>query len=83
MTGTAVKACVELLMDRTVDYKLTRWRWSAAYSTNSLLVSNAGSQQTWDVDPALVYCWASVVNGGPTVNQRWANASIGQFVLIK
>ena len=22
-----------------------------------------------------VYCWANVVDGGPTVNQRWANIS--------
>ena len=27
----------------------------------------------WVVGPMLVYCWASVVDGGPTVNQRWAN----------
>ena len=23
--------------------------------------------------PTLVYCWSNVVDGGPTVNQRWAN----------
>ena len=33
------------------------------------------SWQTWDVDPTLFYCWANVVDGGPTVNQRWANVS--------
>ena len=33
------------------------------------------SQQTWDVWPTLVYCWANLVDGGPTVNQRWANVS--------
>ena len=30
---------------------------------------------TWDVDPMLVYCWATVVDGGPTIKQRWAIAS--------
>ena len=33
------------------------------------------TQQTWDVGPTLVYCWANVVDGGSTVNQRWANVS--------
>ena len=33
------------------------------------------SQQTWDDGPTLVYCWPSVVDGGPTVNQRWAHVS--------
>ena len=27
-------------------------------------------QQTRDAGPTLAYCWASVVDGGPTVNQR-------------
>ena len=31
--------------------------------------------ETWDVGSTLVYCWAHVVDGGPTVNQRWANVS--------
>ena len=25
------------------------------------------------VDPALVWCWASVADGGPTLNHRWVN----------
>ena len=28
-----------------------------------------------EYSPALVYCWTNVIDGGPTVNQRWANAS--------
>ena len=32
---------------------------------------------TWDVGPTLVYCWASVVDTGPTVNQLWADVSSG------
>ena len=33
------------------------------------------TQLTCDVGTTLVYCWANVVDGGPTVHQRWANAS--------
>ena len=33
------------------------------------------AQQTWGVRPTLVYCWPTVVDVGPTVNQRWANVS--------
>ena len=36
---------------------------------------NLTSKQTWGVGPTLVYSWANVVVGGPTINQRWANAS--------
>ena len=35
-------------------------------------------QQTQAVDPALIKCWASVVDGGPTTNQRWVLRSLGQ-----
>ena len=40
-----------------------------------LLSHESQTQQTWDVGPTLVYCLATVVDGGPTVNQRWANVS--------
>ena len=40
-----------------------------------LLLILMSSQQTWNIGPTLVYCWANVVDGGPTVNQRWANVS--------
>ena len=33
------------------------------------------SQQTRDVDVMLVWCWASVADGGPTLNQHWHNVS--------
>ena len=33
------------------------------------------SQQTRDVEPLSVQCWASVVDGGPTLNQQWLNVS--------
>ena len=32
---------------------------------------NKGAQQTRLVDPILAYCWASIVDGGPTVGQYW------------
>ena len=31
--------------------------------------------KTRGIDPMLVYCWLSVVDAGPTVNQHWTNAS--------
>ena len=31
------------------------------------------SKQIWDVEPMLVLCWASVVDGSPTENQYWIN----------
>ena len=33
------------------------------------------SQQTRGIEPILFYCWASVVDGGPTVKQHRLNAS--------
>ena len=33
------------------------------------------AHQTWYVGSRLVYCWARVVAGGPTVNQRWTSVS--------
>ena len=32
-------------------------------------------KKTLCVDPMLVQCWADVVDGGPTLNQHWVNAS--------
>ena len=32
-------------------------------------------QQTRDIEPLLVHCWASVVDGEPTMNQQWLNVS--------
>ena len=30
-------------------------------------------QQTRDIEPSLVQCWTSIVDGGPTLNQQWLN----------
>ena len=45
------------------------------YTSTSPAKVNSSTQHTWDVGPTLVYCWANVVDGEPTVNQRWANFS--------
>ena len=36
-------------------------------------LSHYCSQQTHRIDPMLVQCWASVVDGGPTLKQHWVN----------
>ena len=33
------------------------------------------TQETRGIDPILVKCWDSVVDGGPTLNQYWVHAS--------
>ena len=33
------------------------------------------SQQTPDIEPRLVQCWAGIVDGGPTLNQHWLHNS--------
>ena len=40
-----------------------------------MLNSLAATQPTWDVGPALVYCWTTIYDVGPTVNQRGPNDS--------
>ena len=42
--------------------------WSAAMLTEC-------TQQTRDAGPMLVWCWANVVDGGPTSNQHWPSVS--------
>ena len=33
----------------------------------------SAAQQTRGVEPVLVWCWASVANGGPALDQHWVN----------
>ena len=40
-----------------------------------ILSKGTASLQTCDVGSTLACCWASVVDGGPTANQRWPNVS--------
>ena len=40
-----------------------------------ILSKGTASPQTCDVGSPLACCWASVVDGGPTANQRWPNVS--------
>ena len=37
------------------------------------VLGKKGAQPTQLVDPILASCWASDVNGGPTVGQYWVN----------
>ena len=39
----------------------------------NLLLPHLPTQQTQDIDPMLVQCWASVVDGGPTLDQHWVD----------
>ena len=57
---------VELMDDDSPEFACTK--------TGATAVS-VMAQQTCAVGPTLVYCWASVVDGGPAVNQCWANVS--------
>ena len=34
-----------------------------------------GLSSSRDIEPLLVQCWASVVDGGPTLNHQWLNVS--------
>ena len=40
-------------------------------------------QQTREINPMLVQCWASIVDGGPTLYQHWLDASclLGSYIL--
>ena len=57
---------------------LTRYYYNVGSASQKLghyynnLESSARAQQTWDGGPTLVYCWPTVYDVGPTVNQRWA-----------
>ena len=45
-------------------------RWS---NNKTLIQRLLESQQTQDVEPILIYCWANVAHGGPILNQNWFN----------
>ena len=38
-----------------------------------LLCNTGATQQAREIDPILVWCWANVVDGGPTPIQHWLN----------
>ena len=41
----------------------------------SACTARPAAQQTRDVEPVLVLCWASVADGGPELDQHWVNVS--------
>ena len=53
---------------------LGKW-FSVAFWSQLWWLKSIISQQTQDIEPLLGQCWASVVDAGPTLNQRWFNAS--------
>ena len=62
--------CCGIFVDgtRLIDCQLRRDQ------THILLLSESRlTRQTGDARPMLVYCWATVCDGGPTVNQHWVN----------
>ena len=78
-TPTQHKATI----DFTADF---RWPWQQlgdpprGQSSQCLSFLNsdcttAYTQQTQDLEPTLIYCWSSVVDGGPTLQQHWFNVS--------
>ena len=62
-----------------------RARWTDTQRlTEALLTLTVNTEQTWEIGPTLVYCWDNVVDGGQTVEQRWANFSClpGSYAFI-
>ena len=52
-------------ISRQIDnHSRSPWAWRAMVS-----------QPTWDLSPTLVYCWPTVYDVGPTVNQRRTSVS--------
>ena len=41
------------------------------------------SFKTWDAEPMLVQCWASVADGDPAPNQHWLNVSYFPGVILQ
>ena len=50
---------------------------SAALEVDSHSYKNVDTTKpAQDVDPALLQCWPTVADGGPTLNQHWINVSL-------
>ena len=50
-------------------------RWVNVILALGHRVYDLPTQQTRDIEPLLIQCWASVVDGGPTLNQQWLNVA--------
>ena len=60
----------------TLSERLVFSGWLFSVQTDQHVANNSMSfHQTRDVEPVLVWCWASVVDGGPIINQHWLNVS--------
>ena len=42
-----------------------------------------GSHQRQDVSPMLIWCWANVVDDGPTSNQHWVNVFLFAGITVQ
>ena len=65
-----------LLIIGHINIRETAWTVVTENRRGRGAFSRVATQQTWEVGQALVYCWANVIDGGPTINQRnWASVS--------
>ena len=70
-----VENCVEWLWPNNVlAMRQHRRHWLIVGTVLGRMHGNErGSQQTRDVDPMLLWCWATVFDAGPTSHQHWIN----------
>ena len=68
----------ELILTSTGDAGPTfnrHWVGVGLYSPPAVCTARPAAQQTWDVEPVLVWCWASIADGGPELEQHWVNVT--------
>ena len=61
-----------------MSWSFSTWYAKYVISTdlyNIPIMSDRYTQQSWDICPMLVWCWATVFDAGPTSNQHWVNVS--------
>ena len=51
------------------------WIGAGLYSPPAVCSARPAAQQTRGVEPVQVWCWASVADGGPELEQHWVNVS--------
>ena len=49
------------------------WKYNGSKREAPIITLSATTQQTRNIEPVLVQCWASVADDGPTVNQHSLN----------
>ena len=78
-SGASGESAVHFFSKRTLNghWVLCCWRYLDEPALDAL---HRIPQQTRNADPILVYCWASVGDNGPTLNQYWSSAYEGSCV---